>query len=263
MFRKNVRKGERKRTERKAVEHSRRLTMECLESRCMFDGAVDAVVSAGGVLTITGLSGNNNIGLAYGSPTNPNLNDVFTLTSGDSTTGLELNGSSPVTTPITIPGVSGGITIDLNAGGTSTFDFAGPTSAVAPQPVPSLTIMNKAGISTNILDNINISGALNVTAGGLAATCNLTIDNTTVGGATDVDNVNNGGGSTTLIETDGLNSSVTTTDLLGGLTLTNDAGTNSFRTLGTTVFGTLPTVLPPAGPHLTIPAGERAQKPRS
>lgn len=222
---------------------AKRLRVEMLESRHMLSGVVNveiAPVGLPGTLTLEGSVDNNHVeihqGVAAGEYVITGLNNTL----------LQVNGAGVTMPTVTVNGINGDITVELNGGG-DVFEFQGPSS------VPTnLQITNDGGGDENIIEGVTINGDLVVQkAFGDDGFSGLKIIDTTVIGDTLVDNNVGGGdgGSNTFIEDSVFQAGSGTT----ALTIINGEGADILQIQGNSTFGS--GVFPPGFVALTVVNG--------
>ena len=230
--------------------HARFLKVERLESRQMLNGTVDIQiaphvgVAAGNLAIVSTDASDESVKIQSTGQVNQ-----YVIT-GENSTQLTVN-EVPVTSPVTLGGISGSISVDLGPG-SDTFDFEGATvSPPAPSEVHGSLNITNATDNTTIINDVQVVDALKITDGanntttisnsqllaGLAVgrtagsdgPCDLTITATTIVGPTVVDNSNAGtcnGDSQTTISGG--------SQLQGTFALTNGDGNNELTVNGTT-----------------------------
>jgi len=168
-FRNRKNKSKSKRRSSSAGSGSRPLRFESLEDRrVLAAGIVDVdVFSTPGTLFLDGDTSNNDVEIRQ----TPNIPNSFDIT-GKNGTLLTLNDFNtllaPTFTSLTVNGITGDISVDLNSyavvgGGVDKFTFVG--TGALPSSVPrDLLISNTAGSNTNILEDVLVNRDLIVTA---------------------------------------------------------------------------------------------------
>lgn len=211
----------------------RPLGFEGLESRnLMASGVVDVRIGTfappGTILSLVGDGSNNEVDINQ------------TVTAGEFTiqgkngTLLKLNGAFATTPSMTVNGINGPITIDLNSGN-DIFRFL-PRSDSQPSNVPgNLTIINSDGSNINSLTGVLINGNLNVVkANDTSGYSELSIISSTIAGSTTVNNDGGEGGDTKLvIDSSWLQGTLSAP----ALALTNGVGTDINNVKGNSQFG--------------------------